>query len=375
MSRGGRGRLPDRSTPRSVNHASADATFAEQLLTVLAEGSFTATYKYGVLLAILDLCVEQSTQTGDAPTSITTWQLAKKVLELYWPQVRAYEERTLRQNSGKQARIVNLILRFQNQHGELAKSVSRARRGAREEFERLVREVEWTLIKMPLPRLQRVGSEQVRFLYEISWNDDIRRSTIDSGNFQNVILFIDNAGDDLVRLAPFVRPVVQREWARHVARQNKLPEAKLEQFLFGGRREAIAHLASPLLQLQDGHCFYCDKRILGKRQVDHFIPWSRHPDEGLDNLVVAHRSCNRYKSDYLAAVEHVERWAERTRHCDVELNEIANSATWQREPPRTLGIARSIYLRLPADARLWQIQREFVAVDAPRLRSVLGAVS
>ena len=41
-------------------------------------------------------------------------------------------------------------------------------------------------------------------------------------------------------------------------------------------------------------------------------------------------------------------------------------------PARTLSVARSIYLRLPANARLWQAQRKFVAVEAPRLRSVLG---
>ena len=48
-------------------------------------------------------------------------------------------------------------------------------------------------------------------------------------------------------------------------------------FLFGRRRETVARLATPLLQLQDGSCFYCGKRIAGKRQVDHFVPWSRHP--------------------------------------------------------------------------------------------------
>ena len=354
-----------------VDRASGNSALAEQLLTVLAEGSFTATYKYGVLLALVDLCVEQSTRTGGAPTSVTTRQLAEKVLELYWPQVRVYDERILRQNSGKQARIVTLIFRFQNQLREPGMSVARARRLARDEFRSLVCEIEWTLVEMPLPKLQRVGSDHARFIYDITWNDDIKRSEFLSGDFDNAIRFIGNAGDALVRLAPFVRPLVQREWVGLVARVNGLPEAKLEQFLFGARREAIAHLASPLLQLQDGSCFYCGQRILGKRQVDHFIPWSRHPDDGLDNLVVAHRSCNRHKSDYLAAAEHVERWTERTRHCEVELSEIANSAGWQRESPRTLGIARSIYLRLPTGARLWQIRDRFVTVDAPKLGSVL----
>ena len=59
--------------------------FAEKLLTVLAEGRFTATYKYAVLLGLMDLGLEHSSRTGAAPTSVTTRQLAEKVLELYWP--------------------------------------------------------------------------------------------------------------------------------------------------------------------------------------------------------------------------------------------------------------------------------------------------
>lgn len=358
---------------RPVDRSSGGLAFAEQLLTVLAEGAFTATYKYAVLLALVDLCVEQSTLTGDAPTTVTTRQLAEKVLELYWPQARAYDQRTLRQNSGRQAGIVARVLEFQNQLGEPGIAVSRARHFASEEFDRLVRDIEWTLVKMPLPKLQRVGSEQVPFLYRINWNDDVRRSTLRSADFDNAIRFIGNAGDELVRLAPFVRPLVQREWAARVAQMNGLPEARLEEFLFGSRREAVAHLASPLLQLQDGSCFYCGKRIRGKRQVDHFVPWSRHPDNGLDNLVVADGSCNGAKSDHLAATEHVRRWAQRIRDCRVELSQIANLEEWQYEPSRTLGIARSIYLRLPPTTPLWRAAGSFAPADQTALRSVLGA--
>ena len=360
---------------RPVDRASGGSALAEQLLTVLAEGSFTATYKYAVLLALVDLCVEQSTRTGGAPTSVTTRQLAEKVLQLYWPQARTFDQRTLRQNSGRQAAIVTKVLQFQDRLGEPGVPVARARRLAPDEFGSLLRDIEWTLVEMPLPKLQRVGSEQVRFLYEIRWSDDIQRSDFLSSDFDNAIRFIGNAGDDLVRLAPFVRPLVQREWAGLVARVNGLPEARLEQFLFGARREAIAHLASPLLQLQGGSCFYCGNRIRGKRQVDHFVPWSRHPDDGLDNLVVTDASCNGAKRDHLAAAGHVERWAERNRQCEVELAQIADLEEWSRRPLRTLSVARSIYLRLSTNARLWRIDRQFVAVDAPRLRSVLGTES
>ena len=372
MSSANLSRQRDRSAAGSVDRTSGPSEFAERLLTVLAEGKVTSTYKYAVLLGLVDLCVEYSTHTGDAPTSVTTRQLAERILELYWPQVRTFDERTLRQNSGSQAAILSRILRFQNQVGAPGISVARARHLAPDEFVRLVRDVEWILVEMPLPKLQRVGSEQVHFLYRINWSDDIRRSTFMSRDFDNAIRFIGRAGEELVRLAPFVRPLVQREWSGLVARFNGLAEARLEQFLFGAPREAIAHLAEPLLQLQGGSCFYCGRRIRQQRQVDHFVPWSRHPDDGLDNLVVTDAVCNGAKRDHLAAAEHVERWAERNQQREVELAQIADFKQWSHRPRRTLSVARSIYLRLPSDARLWQLKRKFVAVDAPRLWSVLG---
>jgi hypothetical protein len=72
------------------------------------------------------------------------------------------------------------------------------------------------------------------------------------------------------------------------------------------------------------------------------------PDQTLDNLVVAHGPCNREKRDHLAAAEQVERWAERMERQAAELGAVATATRWRREPERTLGVARSIYLRLPA---------------------------
>jgi HNH endonuclease len=42
--------------------------------------------------------------------------------------------------------------------------------------------------------------------------------------------------------------------------------------------------------------------------VDHFLPWARYPENGIENLVVTDPRCNNDKRDFLAAAEHVERW-------------------------------------------------------------------
>jgi len=91
--------------------------------------------------------------------------------------------------------------------------------------------------------------------------------------------------------------------------------------LFGTERIDLAPLRHPLLDLQNGACFYCGQRVKRAAHVDHFIPWSRYPDDGLDNLVVADSTCNSRKTDFLASERHVGScgtWASCTResrHC------------------------------------------------------------
>jgi hypothetical protein len=59
--------------------------FAERVLELLEEGRYTATYKYAVLLALIDVCLERTQASGAPPDVITTRQLADKIVEIYWP--------------------------------------------------------------------------------------------------------------------------------------------------------------------------------------------------------------------------------------------------------------------------------------------------
>lgn len=128
--------------------------------------------------------------------------------------------------------------------------------------------------------------------------------------------------------------------------------------------------------IQGCRCFYCDARLgdPARGQVDHFVPWSRYPDDSLDNLVVADVACNGFKSSSLAAADHVARWARRFVAGSPEhqqLGELARLTAWEREPHKSASVARGIYLRLPADARLWLRRREFVDPDGARLAAAL----
>ena len=63
--------------------------------------------------------------------------------------------------------------------------------------------------------------------------------------------------------------------------------------------------------MQDGTCFYCGGLLKTSAEVDHFIPWSRYPQDTAHNFVLAHRGCNNDKRDLLAGSRHLEHWVHR----------------------------------------------------------------
>jgi 5-methylcytosine-specific restriction endonuclease McrA len=304
--------------------------FAEKLMTVLAEGSFTGTYKYGVMLALIDLCLEQPTTSGAAPASIAVEQLAEKVIELYWRHALPYpapHPEVLKQNTTGQMELVTRIREFRERHsGDETGSLSRARMQAHVAYDRLVRDVEWKLAEMPLPRLQSVGRTHDEFIYRIAWNREIKRSQYFALGRERSLHLAREAGDHLVRLAGLLRPMIQREWVRFIADLNRqiFPEADLEDFLFGVARGSLGPVRKPLHDLHEGRCFYCGGQLRDGWEIDHFVPWSRHPDNGIENLVAADRGCNGAKRAHLAANEHVERWLLRTGEKKLALGQIAN---------------------------------------------------
>ena len=362
--------------------------FAEKVLELLDEGRYTATYKYAVLLALIDLCLECTKSSGAPPEALTTRQIADRIVEIYWPHTLPFASRAepsiLRQNAGGQAEIVAAIMRFRSRHAP-DPSVPRwqSRLAAPTAYERLVKTVEWKLIEMPLPRLQMMGQALDPFIYDIHWDLRIQRRDVESylagetAGFDNRVLLKPHVGEYLLQLNGLLRPLIQRRWAAMVAQLNQLEDARLEVFLFGADRVQTAKIRAGLWEIQRRRCFYCDERVADptKGQVDHFVPWSRYPDDSLDNLVVADVGCNGFKSNSLAAAHHVARWglrfvsnaAERA-----ELDDLANQTGWERQPDRIASVARGIYLRLPVEAKLWLRRREFVGPDAAALAAALS---
>src|SRR3972149_8419095 len=364
---------------------------AEKILTLLDEGRFTATYKYAVLLGLIDLCLVNTAPPATPPDSLTKYHIAEKIVEIYWPQSAQYEARdggrVLKQNEGRrdsQAEILSAITKFREASiRDPSASLFQARRAAPGPYKKLLQEVEWKLIEMPLPRLQVIGNKEDAFPYTIRWDQHVRRADVsryqrgESHAFDNRIYLNPKVGEYLVQLNTLLRPFIYRQWAAKVAHINGLEEYRLEKFLFGAERISTEAVRAGLQEIQRNRCFYCESGLANspptRPVVDHFIPWSRYPDNGIENLVIAHERCNSFKRDFLAGHEHVIRWAASMRNNSDGLERLAEREKWERHPDRTLSVARAIYLRLPDDASLWGQGREFVTIDRRALERALGS--
>lgn len=215
-----------------------------------------------------------------------------------------------------------------------SKDSSRARRSPA--WKRLVTQMNSLLKTMPLWRLQRIGREDIRFLYE-------------PGPGRDHITLLPGVACHLRERAPLIRRLAQTEWLRFVLslKQNQPVLGRavgLSEFLFGSSRAALSFKVSkPLRDLQDGRCFYCQRSLPSAAAVDHFIPWSRYPRDLAHNLVLAHGACNSRKSDLLGGESYLERWAEFVSDHDSDLTQLGTEAGLQVDRATSVAVAEWSY--------------------------------
>jgi hypothetical protein len=214
-------------------------------------------------------------------------------------------------------------------------TLAEARRTA--DWKRLVGRMRTLLKTMPLGKLQRVGHEDVCFLYE------------KPGPKANHITLLPGVACHLRERAPLIRRLAQTEWLRFVLslEQNQPVLGRavgLSEFLFGSERAALSlKVSNPLRELQRGRCFYCQGSLRAAAAVDHFIPWSRYPRDLAHNLVLAHDTCNSRKSDLLGGEVYLERWAQFLSDHDSDLLAIGTEAGLLVDRPTSVAVAEWSY--------------------------------
>ncbi len=320
--------------------------FLRNVQRLLSEGQFVASYKFALVRALADLAVLHGNDTG-AELEIGTRSIAEKFVELYWRQARPFrvgEDKSgavLQQNTGKQAAIIDSIATAQKLSSG---SLFRFQRAESRRWAKLLAQVEGTVCKMPLWKLQTVGDKSLDFLY----------ANTGSGN---TITLKPGVAYCLRAFYELIRDLIEGAWIRYVQKVNAARLGHLTDlgtFLFGQERASLAAYQPILRDVQKGTCIYCKKPLSDKAQVDHFIPWSRYPADLGQNFVLAHGGCNNAKSDHLAAEEHLERWAERNDEHRDQLNERLVEAGLPCDLEATCQIAKWVYQQTEtAQGQVW----------------------
>jgi hypothetical protein len=154
-----------------------------------------------------------------------------------------------------------------------ATSLTLARQRLVREYSQMLDRMEAAVVEQPLPRLQIVGSgeQTLPFPYDIGWGT---RASISPRRLHRddpaglPVRLRAGASDQLVRLAPLIRPLVELHWTRMVATINKVAteEQNLHRHLFGrARLTRPKTLREGLADLQAGRCFTVTSRSAGHR--------------------------------------------------------------------------------------------------------------
>lgn len=330
--------------------------FLSKLQRIFAEGDFTATYKFALLISLADLAVEVGADNGNELV-LTTRQIALRFITLYWKHSLPYgngatggDAGILVQNNGTQAAIVSAIVKFRQQ--TLAQTLSTAIQDPR--FNGLLSTVTVTVSAQPLTYLQNFGGGTDEFIYERAGNGKIRLKP--------------GIGYCLRRFYPLVQQLARSHWVSHIKdNRRNLPilgeTSDLEDFLFSSSRQSLQIMGAGLRKLEGNKCFYCS-HPLTTADVDHYIPFAQYPRDLAHNFVLAHPSCNRSKSDTLAALPHLERWLERLLQRADSLSEIGADAGFVSDQSIAQQVGAWAYANSAASSsHAWLAANEYRPID------------
>ncbi|TXH20763.1 MAG: HNH endonuclease [Mycobacterium sp.] len=324
----------------------------QRVVAILETGVRVATYKLATLMALIDQCIENLPEHPTDRLLVPIPDLAHRVMELYWRQVRPFEGQLLRQSSGERERIPRAVRALRTATG--ASSLSVAMTMAPDIYRSSIDEIGLCLAQQPLYRLQRLpGSEASEpFLYDDSFlHSNVSRRALRDRD--DAIVLMPGVATGLARLAGLLKPALEIMWVDDVRRLNKFLSADVPDIaghLFGRDRTALAAVRGPFKEAFGPHCFYCKAHLPPDNPIDHVLPWSLVGINGLANLVLACTRCNSDKRHALPAVDIVDRVLTRDQQA---LEQIADEIRWPTEYRRVVAAARGIYRGQPPGIATW----------------------
>ena len=279
--------------------------FLASFQKILDEGQLAATYKFALLVALVEIAIERGDDTG-ARLKIRLDQLAEKFIELYWGHAREFCGTVLSQNNGANIAVLNHVAELQRQTPVLA-DVRRL-----PQWRTKVGFIRNIIRAMPLLRLQLLrNGQRIPFLYEeVVVDGAIRLKT--------------GVAYCLRKFSTLLGSLARNAWLREIRDNPRNAYAigqtqSLEAFLFGDDRIPLGRVRDVLVPLQQGRCFYCGGMLGDAMHVDHFVPWALYPSNLGHNFVLADARCNADKSSLLADVAHLDRWHARNESAGEQL--------------------------------------------------------
>jgi 5-methylcytosine-specific restriction endonuclease McrA len=338
----------------------------QRLVAILETGLRTATYKLATLLALIEHCIENMPERPGDVLRVPIPDLAHRVLEIYWPQVRPFDGHELRQSTQPRARILiaTNALRDASALTRTGGSVDIARLRAPVAYRDAVEEITLCLARQPLHRLQKLpgSSQSDPFLYDDSFlHDQVTRSTLRAHG--DAIELRRGVAYGFARLAGLLKPALEIMWVDDVRRMNEFLRSEVPDVaghLFGRERTALTAVRGPFREAYGPHCFYCGAHLPTNNPVDHVLPWSLVGIDGLANLVLACARCNSDKAAALPAIAIVNRVLERDRRV---LEQIASAIQWPTQHDRVVAAALGIYRVQPSGVPTWSGYRRTEQLD------------
>ena len=330
--------------------------FIAYIQRMLVEGNFTATYKYALLHALADICIERPLSADpNSEIEITFNEIVEKLIGLYWQHALPFmgarhgceEGVILQQSSRKQASIITSLNECHNNNISNINQLKRS-----QYWDSLRKDTLKTLKEGPLWRLQILAKTEQCFLYP--HNKRQKHITLHPGIAYCFRRFYD-----------LVVHLSRHAWIQKI---QSYPEnssllgsqTQLDDFLFGVNRQALAKARPLLEEIQHGKCFYCQKPLNTQTEVDHFIPFVKYSNDLGHNFVVAHHSCNNSKRDNLGAIIHRDRWYEQNI---IENNELIGNELnpyFNCDAPRSEAVTSWAYqIAIKNNAQLWLDNKHF----------------
>ena len=154
-----------------------------RVVAILETGLRTATYKLATLMALIDHCIENMPDGPGDVLQVPIPELAHRVLEICWQQVRLFDGHELRQSTQPRARILIVTNALRQAAGvePTSMSVEIARLRAPAAYRIAIDEIALCLAQQPLHRLQKLPGSSTGdpFLYDDSFlHDHVSRSTL-----------------------------------------------------------------------------------------------------------------------------------------------------------------------------------------------------